>query len=137
MTNPCPQGTTCFNTFGGHECITPAKCPEKCVGAPVVSSKWYATAMTKTVRPKNYQFKYGLTGFADDCEFHFYFESGNEDMVFYIHKVSKSRIVIMNAQGIQGPKKYTLRLHGDVLQRGRLVQRYVYVFYIFVGAYDF
>ena len=135
-TDPCGQDTKCFNTFGGYQCIP--KASQEKLEAPVVSFKWRATAMRKTVDRKNFQFQYGLTGFSDNVEMHFYFESGDDDGVFYIEKIEKNKIMFYNDKAIVGPKTFTLRLHADVLNvDGQLISRYVYVYYIFVGEYSF
>ena len=155
--SPCGIDQVCFNTFGSYQCL-PTSCPsnhfykvsyrhclkrscssydELCLADPVVSYKWQAKRMYMRVHPENFRFTYRLTGFSDDVDIDFYFDSGNEYPIFYLNKQNGNEVMVMNVQEIIGPKSFTLRLHGDVLKHGRLMSRYVYVLYIFVGPYDF
>ena len=154
--SPCGTGSHCFNTFGSFECI-PTTCPTNyfyqrsyrhcqkswcnqdltCQADPRTSVKWQTFRFYKNMRPNSLNFQYSLTGFSDAVEMHYYFDSGDDDDLFYIERIggARDKIRIKNNQPIEGPKSFELRMHADVSLHGQLVNRFVYKMYIFVSAY--
>ena len=156
--NPCKSGEHCYNSYGSYECL-PTACPasyyiqksyrhcvkgnchlnKTCELDPITSLKWKALRIWKNVRPNFVRFTYGLNmqGYHPNFKIDYYFDSGNEDGAFYIQKLNRESIKIINVHSIQGPKSFQLRLHADVMLDQRLLDRFVYTLFIFVGPYHF
>eukprot|EP00794_Sanderia_malayensis_P007131 gene7130-7936_t len=139
----CPSDHVCYNEYGNYSCIQ-SSCPNKyyilkssyecrlqcprnhgpCSELIIQSIKWRATKFKKFVSPRAYKFTYVLRVSSYlPFQINFKLTSGNENKEFYLQRVDKHTVDLINIKKLVGPKRYVLRMDVDVLFRGKVYNK--------------
>ena len=150
----CPSNQTCFNTLGGVECID-GTCPNeyytrtgvqscrkkwcthgdaRCEAILVSSVKWVAYRLTSY---HTFAFTYRMNGYAQDISFHFALVKGNEEQYFDVRRTGRGSVRMTSMKPLPAGRKFKITMHADVMRGRKLIERYVYLFYLFVSPYGF
>ena len=100
----------------------------------VSSVKWAAYSVTSY---HSFAFTYTMNGFAHDVDFHFALVHGNEQHFFDTRRLGRNRVKMFNVRKLPAGGKFRVTMNVDVMKGRKLIDRYVYVFYLFVSPFGF